>query len=104
LIGIRTFETSTRFSLDSSGIEWLKENTWLPIIGDPSHAMGYSYGVGGLSLGMIAQEIAGLIIEVHPDPSIAKSDASQQLTFEEFKALYFKINRLSTFMKGLHNE
>jgi 3-deoxy-7-phosphoheptulonate synthase len=99
--GIRTFESSTRFSLDSSGIEWLKKYVDWPIIGDPSHAMGYSYGVEGLSLGMIAQRVNGLLIEVHPDPSVAKSDASQQLNFEEFKKLHDKILKLSGFMNEL---
>lgn len=102
--GIRTFENDTRFSLDSSGIEWLKQNSWLPIIGDPSHAMGLSYGVSGLSLSMIAQGIEGLIIEVHPEPKIAKSDASQQLNFHEFGNLYPKIIKLRLFMKELLGE
>lgn len=99
--GIRTFETSTRFSLDSSGIEWLKEYVDWPIIGDPSHAMGYAYGVEGLSLSMIAQKVNGLLIEVHPNPSVAKSDASQQLTFDEFTNLKDKIVKLSGFMHEL---
>ena len=99
--GIRTFESSTRFSLDSSGIEWMKQHVDLPIIGDPSHAMGYSYGVEGLSLAMMAQGVRGLIIEVHPNPKIAKSDASQQLNFEEFKKLKNKINKFKEILKDV---
>jgi 3-deoxy-7-phosphoheptulonate synthase len=99
--GVRTFETSTRFSLDSCGIEWMKRHIDLPIIGDPSHAMGYDYGVEGLSLGMIAQGVNGLIIEVHPDPEQAKSDASQQLDFNHFSKSLSKIKRTAEFFNGI---
>lgn len=99
--GIRTFENSTRFSLDSSGIEWMKQHVDLPIIGDPSHAMGYSYGVEGLSLAMMAQGVRGLIIEVHPNPAIAKSDASQQLNFSEFEKLKNKIDKFKEMLKDV---
>ena len=85
--GIRTFETGTRFTLDLCGVEWLKYYTNLPVILDPSHAMGYAYGVAGLSRACVALGVDGLLIEVHPDPSIAKSDASQQLNHEAFKSL-----------------
>ena len=97
--GIRTFEKDTRFSLDSCGIEWLKKNVRLTIVGDPSHAMGLSYGVEGLSLSLVAQKVDGLIIEVHPDPAIAKSDGPQQLRYEEFKNTYEKIIKLQKFIK-----
>ncbi|HRP54320.1 MAG TPA: hypothetical protein PLI97_12550, partial [Fluviicola sp.] len=65
----------------------LKYYTNLPVILDPSHAMGYAYGVAGLSRACVALGVDGLLIEVHPDPSIAKSDASQQLNHEAFKSL-----------------
>lgn len=97
--GIRTFESDTRFSLDSCGIEWLKKNVRLKIVGDPSHAMGLSYGVEGLSLSLIAQKVDGLIIEVHPDPSIAKSDGPQQLNYNEFKNTLKKIMKMQKFVK-----
>lgn len=85
--GLRTFETFTRFTIDLCGVAWLQENTNLPIILDPSHAMGYSYGVPNLAKACVAMGIDGLLIEAHPNPSVAKSDASQQLTHEEFKQL-----------------
>src|SRR5690606_20978176 len=47
--GLRTFETATRFTLDLCGVAWLQEHTNLPIVLDPSHAMGYAYGVPVLS-------------------------------------------------------
>lgn len=86
--GIRTFETKTRFTLDLCGVAYLKEHTNLPIILDPSHAMGYRYGVADLARACVAMGIDGLLIETHPDPSVAKSDASQQLNFEQFDDLY----------------
>ena len=86
--GIRTFETGTRFTLDLCGVAWLKQHTNLPIVLDPSHAMGYAYGVADLSRACIAMGIDGLLIESHPNPKVALSDASQQLNHEEFAALY----------------
>lgn len=85
--GIRTFETKTRFTLDLCGVAWLKENTNLPIILDPSHALGYRYGISDLSKACMAMGIDGLLIEVHPNPAVAKSDASQQLYHDQFKQL-----------------
>jgi len=85
--GIRTFETKTRFTLDLCGVSYLKEYTNLPIILDPSHAMGYRYGVPDLARASTAMGIEGLLIEVHPDPSVAKSDAAQQLDHDMFREL-----------------
>lgn len=85
--GIRTFENKTRFTLDLCGVAYLKEYTNLPVILDPSHAMGHAYGVPDLTRACMAMGVDGLIIEVHPNPKVAKSDASQQLTHPEFEAL-----------------
>jgi 3-deoxy-7-phosphoheptulonate synthase len=85
--GIRTFETKTRFTLDLCGVAYLKEYTNLPVVLDPSHAMGYAYGVPDLARACTAMGVDGLLIEVHPTPKTAKSDASQQLDHNEFRAL-----------------
>jgi 3-deoxy-7-phosphoheptulonate synthase len=85
--GIRTFETKTRFTLDLCGVAFLKEYTNCPIVLDPSHAMGYAYGVADLTRACTAMGIDGLLVEVHPNPKVAKSDASQQLDHAEFTAL-----------------
>jgi 3-deoxy-7-phosphoheptulonate synthase len=85
--GIRTFETGTRFTLDLCGVAWLKKHTNLPIILDPSHAMGYAYGIADLARACVAMGIDGLLIETHPTPKTAKSDASQQLDHNEFEAV-----------------
>lgn len=85
--GLRTFETNTRFTLDLCGVAWLQEHTNLPIVLDPSHAMGYAFGVPVLAKACVAMGVDGLLIEAHRDPTVAKSDASQQLTHEGFKQL-----------------
>jgi 3-deoxy-7-phosphoheptulonate synthase len=85
--GIRTFETKTRFTLDLCGAAWMKEYSNLPVILDPSHAIGYAYGVPDLARACTAMGVDGLLIEVHPNPKVAKSDASQQLNHDEFRAL-----------------
>ncbi|MGL4597634.1 MAG: 3-deoxy-7-phosphoheptulonate synthase, partial [Bacteroidia bacterium] len=59
----------------------------LPIILDPSHAIGYAYGVPDLARACCAMGVDGLLVEVHPNPKVAKSDASQQLNHDEFRAL-----------------
>lgn len=86
--GIRTFETKTRFTLDLCGVAFLKQYTNLPIVLDPSHAMGYSYGVADLSRACVAMGVDGLLIETHPNPAVALSDAAQQLNFEQFEQLH----------------
>ncbi|MBA2666893.1 MAG: 3-deoxy-7-phosphoheptulonate synthase, partial [Trueperaceae bacterium] len=85
--GIRTFETSTRFTLDISAVAVLKELTHLPVWVDPSHAAGRRPLVASLALAAAAAGADGLIIEVHAAPEEAKSDAAQQLDDAEFGAL-----------------
>lgn len=86
--GIRTFETKTRFTLDLCGAAYLKEFTNLPLILDPSHAIGYAYGVPDLTRACMAMAVDGLLIETHPNPPAAKSDASQQLNHRQFTELF----------------
>lgn len=93
--GIRTFETGTRFTLDLCGVAWLQEHCNLPIVLDPSHAMGYAYGVSSLARACVAMGIDGLLIEAHPNPKVAKSDASQQLNYDEFRALHTDLQKVA---------
>ena len=86
--GIRSFETNTRFTLDLCGVAWLKEHCNLPIIVDPSHAMGYAYGIADLARACTAMGVDGLLVETHPNPKQAQSDAPQQLDHQEFAAMY----------------
>jgi len=85
--GIRTFETYTRNTLDLSAVPVLRELTHLPVIVDPSHAIGVSRYVAPMSLAAVACGADGLIIEVHNDPPNAACDGAQSLTPEQFAEL-----------------
>ena len=85
--GIRTFETAYRSTLDIGAIPVLREKTHLPVIVDPSHAAGNWRLVPALALASAAAGADGLIIEVHPNPPTAMSDAAQQLTFKQYAQL-----------------
>ena len=85
--GIRTYETATRFTLDVGAVPVLRHDTHLPIIVDPSHAAGKRALVGALAKAGVAAGADGLIVETHPDPERAWSDAAQQLTFDQFDKL-----------------
>ena len=85
--GIRTFETSTRNTMDISAIPVIKKVSHLPIIADPSHATGKWYLVAPLALAAIAAGADGLMVEVHPNPALALKDGAQSLTFENFRQL-----------------
>jgi len=93
--GIRTFENATRYTLDISAISVIKDTSHLPIIIDPSHATGKAKYVKPVSKAAIAAGADGLIIEVHPNPMSALSDASQQITPEEFDSLCNDISRIA---------
>ena len=92
--GIRTYETSTRNTLDLSAVPVLRQRTHLPIIVDPSHATGVRAYVEPLSKAAIAAGADGLMIETHPCPEKALSDGPQSLTFDEFDGL---MNRLRPY-------
>lgn len=85
--GIRTYETATRFTLDIGAVPVLHHDTHLPVIVDPSHPAGKRLLVASMAKAGVAAGADGLIVEVHPEPEKAWSDAAQQLTFEQFDAL-----------------
>ena len=85
--GIRTFETSTRNTLDLSAVPVLKSRTHLPIIVDPSHAAGNRDLVPPMALASQAIGADGIMVEVHPDPDNALSDGPQSLRLEQYRAL-----------------
>ncbi len=82
--GIRTFETETRNTLALATVPLVKELSHLPIIVDPSHGTGVKSIISSMSKAAIAAGADGLIIEVHPDPQNALSDAQQQFNLKEF--------------------
>lgn len=93
--GIRTFETATRNTLDISAIPVVKNSSHLPIIVDPSHAAGRTQYILPLSKAAIAAGADGLIIEVHPNPRCALSDAAQQLSPQDFDSLCKDIGKIA---------
>ena len=99
--GIRTFEPSTRNTLDLSCIPLIKQKTNLRIIVDPSHGTGIRDIVEPMSMAAIAAGADGLIIETHPEPDRAISDGFQSVDFETFERIYFKTLKLYKTMKDL---
>ncbi|MGI5904878.1 MAG: 3-deoxy-7-phosphoheptulonate synthase [Candidatus Pararuminococcus gallinarum] len=95
--GIRTFETSTRNTLDISAIPMLKKKSHLPVVVDPSHASGIVWMVEPLSMAAIAAGADGLIIEVHNCPEKALSDGAQSLRPEQFSQIMDKIKKTAVF-------
>lgn len=85
--GIRTFETSTRFSLDVGAVAVLRERTALPIIVDPSHAAGARRYVPPLACAAAAAGAQGVMVEVHGDPDHAWSDSRQSLDLPCFRRM-----------------
>jgi 3-deoxy-7-phosphoheptulonate synthase len=99
--GIRTFETYTRNTLDLSAVPVLRELTHLPIIIDPSHAIGVSRYVKPMALAAVASGADGLIIEVHNDPPNAVCDGAQSLTPEQFDDLAERVRRIRDVVVGM---
>ena len=92
--GIRTFETSTRNTLDLSAVPMVKRLSHLPVIVDPSHATGDRGLVLPMSLAAIASGADGLILEMHPNPSQALSDGPQSLTPEGLEEVMNHLQRI----------
>jgi 3-deoxy-7-phosphoheptulonate synthase len=93
--GIRTFETSTRFTLDLNAVPVVKRLTHLPIVVDPSHGTGHWQYVEAMAMAAIAAGADGLIIEVHPRPEEALSDGPQSLKPERFSVLMQKVGKIA---------
>jgi len=93
--GIRTFETQTRNTLDIAAVPVIKRLSHLPILVDPSHAMGDWHYVPAASLAAIAVGADGIIVEIHPDPASAKSDGKQSLSFPHFEELLLRLRDLA---------
>ncbi|MEE9432047.1 MAG: bifunctional 3-deoxy-7-phosphoheptulonate synthase/chorismate mutase [Melioribacteraceae bacterium] len=92
--GIRTFETATRNTLDLGVIPFLKELTHLPIIVDPSHAIGVRDKIAPLAKAAKVVGAHGVMVEFHPDPPTALSDADQALTFEMYDEMMKELAEL----------
>ncbi|WP_328540793.1 3-deoxy-7-phosphoheptulonate synthase [Streptomyces sp. NBC_00344] len=92
--GIRSYDRSTRFTLDLSAVAEAKRLTHLPVIVDPSHSTGKPHLVGPMSLAAAAAGADGLIIDVHTDAGAALCDGAQALDGAQFAALMDKLGPL----------
>jgi 3-deoxy-7-phosphoheptulonate synthase len=99
--GIRTYETSSRNTLDLNAIPILKEKTHLPIIADPSHGIGMREHVETMTLASIMAGVDGVIFEIHDKPEEAYSDGQQTLNFKESATLIEKIRKVYELRKTL---
>jgi 3-deoxy-7-phosphoheptulonate synthase len=93
--GIRTFENSSRNTLDINAVPVLKSLTHLPVMVDPSHAIGIRKHVPAVARAGIAAGADGLIVEVHPQPDMALSDGPQSLTPAQFDGLMRQVTALA---------
>jgi 3-deoxy-7-phosphoheptulonate synthase len=93
--GIRTFETSTRNTLDLSAVPMLKRLSHLPVIVDPSHGTGLRWMVPAMSKAAIAVGADGLIMEVHYKPEDALCDGYQSLSLDEFAQLMTDLKKIA---------
>ena len=98
--GIRTFETSTRNTLDISAVCVLKEKTHLPVIIDPSNACEIRFYVPALSKAALAVGADGLMVEVHNDPAHALCDGAQSLNTEQFGELMPQLRKYAQIENG----
>ena len=102
--GIRTFETSTRNTMDLTAVPLLHHLTHLPVVVDPSHATGKRWLVKPLAIGGVAVGADGVMVEVHPRPEEALSDGEQSLTFEMFDQMMTAITAIHTHVRDLHGD
>lgn len=97
--GIRTFETSTRNTLDINSVVYLKQNTSYKVIVDPSHGTGNAQMIGPLSHVAVASGADGVMIESHPNPNEALSDKEQAIDIETLKLIHSQLEKLNSFYK-----
>ncbi|HDA2735949.1 TPA: bifunctional 3-deoxy-7-phosphoheptulonate synthase/chorismate mutase [Staphylococcus aureus] len=93
--GIRTYEKATRNTLDISAVPILKQGTHLPVMVDVTHSTGRKDIMLPTAKAALAVGADGVMAEVHPDPSVALSDAGQQMDLDEFQAFYDELKALS---------
>jgi 3-deoxy-7-phosphoheptulonate synthase len=97
--GIRTFETANRSTLDLAAIPVVKRLSHLPLIVDPSHAMGMRDKVAPMALAAIAAGADGLLVEVHHDPEHALCDGAQSLYPEQFERMFAQVRQVASVIE-----
>jgi 3-deoxy-7-phosphoheptulonate synthase len=96
--GIRTFETTTRNTLDICAVPAIKQVSHLPVIVDPSHATGRRDMIASMSRAALAAGADGIIVEVHPDPDTALCDGDQSLTIDGFHDMMNELRPIAAAM------
>ncbi|MBJ6360375.1 bifunctional 3-deoxy-7-phosphoheptulonate synthase/chorismate mutase [Paenibacillus sp. MAHUQ-46] len=91
--GIRTYERATRNTLDISAVPILKQESHLPVLVDVTHSTGRKEIMAPCAKAALAAGADGVMVEVHPNPAAALSDAAQQLDFEAFGRFYAEVKR-----------
>jgi len=97
--GIRTFENSYRNTFDLNAIPILKEKSHLPVVADPSHAIGIRMHVAPMALAAVMAGADGILLEVHDKPEKAFSDGDQTLNYSEAESLYQNLHKASMLLK-----
>ncbi len=93
--GIRTFEPTSRNTLDLNSVAYIKAHTPFPIVVDPSHGTGRPELIEPLALAAIGAGADGLIIEIHPRPKEALSDAHQAINIAHFASIVERVNKVA---------
>jgi 3-deoxy-7-phosphoheptulonate synthase len=93
--GIRSFDTTLRFTLDLGAVPMIKQLSHLPVIVDPSHASGRWDQVQPMARAAVAAGADGLIVEVHDNPAYALCDGQQSLVPERFTTLMAQVRRVA---------
>jgi 3-deoxy-7-phosphoheptulonate synthase len=92
--GIRTFETSTRNTLDINSVVYLKQHTPFKVLVDPSHACGDAKMIRPLCHVAVASGADGILVESHPNPSQALSDKEQAIDLDELLTIHKELQKL----------
>ncbi|UVI28296.1 bifunctional 3-deoxy-7-phosphoheptulonate synthase/chorismate mutase [Paenibacillus spongiae] len=95
--GIRTYEKATRNTLDISAVPILKQESHLPVLVDVTHSTGRKDILAPCAKAALAAGADGIMVEVHPNPAVALSDAAQQLNIEEFNRFYNEVQQSGLF-------
>jgi 3-deoxy-7-phosphoheptulonate synthase len=96
--GVRGFDSTSRNVLDLSAIPRVRARSHLPIIADPSHGTGVRELVPPMALAAVAAGADGLMVEVHPDPSEARSDGLQSLNLVQFRDVVEKVSEICSVL------
>jgi len=102
--GVRTFVHHSRNTLDLSAVPVVRQESHLPIIIDPSHAAGRREQVLPLSRASVAAGADGIMVEVHHEPDMAKSDGAQSLYPDQFEKLCRQVDRFFNILKEAQND